>query len=786
MVVTKKSLKMVFGIVVTILLFATTVAAVKTFHVQETDLVKLTPTAIDPDDDQIVYYYSPPLNDQGEWQTGYDDSGEYQLEIIASDGINQTVEPVNLIVDNKNQAPYLKENKIVAKETQTIDLTGLVEDPDNDPLNYQFNAPFDKDGLWVTNHDDEGKYVAMFVVSDGEFNIKNRVNLEVLRTNQVPTVVRTFSKEKYVQLSEDKVLSFFLEAKDNDNDQLKYQWFIDGELISEQKNDQYYFDYDTAGDHQLKVVVSDGSGETTHQWVIKVEDVNRAPELVLLPITVHEGEKLVLDLPDVDDDKDELAYTFEAPLDYQGEWQTGYQDSGKYDLKLTVTDGQESITKRISITVLDVNLAPVLDLPEKLEAKENELSNWNLNIYDPDNHRIEITLNGFPEDIVFDQKGKEISWTPDYNYIKRSGGFFSNILSRLNLEHYYLRKRATDVNVMACDAELCTNKTVELVVYNTNRPPVLNKLADLIITETETLRLTANAYDPDGDLIKYTYSDPVKRSGKWKTDFNDEGKYTIYFTASDGKLTDNGELQLEVLKANRFPVMDISNDDLTVNEGQQFMFKINAEDPDNDNLTLRLDNIPPGASFNDGTFLWAPYHNTVRNKTDSWWNNMISGDGYLNKKFNSEKSTVELSFVASDGEYETIHPVRITIKNVNLAPTILNTFPEQEHTVDVNKPVYFELSVEDSDQDPLSYLWTFGLGDGTVTGTNKITRVFTSPGKKKVKVVVNDGRDSIDYEWTINVVGEVILEPIEEVALEPEVSEILEIPFTVGMMVIRG
>ena len=112
----KKTILVLIGLMTLFLLVNTSFAAVKTFHVQETDLVKVKAEATDLDNDKIVYYYSPPLDDKGEWQTDYDDAGEHDLEITASDGVNQVKQEVKVIVDNKNQPPILSENKISIKE----------------------------------------------------------------------------------------------------------------------------------------------------------------------------------------------------------------------------------------------------------------------------------------------------------------------------------------------------------------------------------------------------------------------------------------------------------------------------------------------------------------------------------------------------------------------------------------------------------------------------------------------------------------------------------------------
>ncbi|MBT4110660.1 hypothetical protein HOE37_02275, partial [Candidatus Woesearchaeota archaeon] len=70
-----------------------------------------------------------------------------------------------------------------------------------------------------------------------------------------------------------------------------------------------------------------------------------------------------------------------------------------------------------------------------------------------------------------------------------------------------------------------------------------------------------------------------------------------------------------------------------------------------------------------------------------------------------------------------------------------------------------------------------------VKGTDTITRTFTSPGKKKVKVVISDGRDSITQEWNVNVYADVVE---EEVIVDDSGDVVEDQPFTVKVWVIEG
>jgi hypothetical protein len=777
-----KTRKIILSLLIMFILINTAIAAVKTFQVQETDLVKIEPHAIDPDNDHVVYYYSPPLDDNGEWQTGYEDAGEYNLEIKASDGMNESIKKVKVIVENKNRPPQLTENKIFIKETQKFDLKEIISDPDNDALSYSFKEPFDSNGVWQPGYEDSGLYIAEMIISDGEFNVPARVEIEVVNTNSPPTLVNSFSEKKIITVKENELFEFNVQATDLDNDDLTYVWELDQELISTEENGEYLFNYEGEGEHSLVLIISDEINEADYEWTINVENINRAPNFMVDPLTVYEGDKLFLDLPDVDEDGDLLSFTFETPLDENGEWQVGYEDAGEYNLKVTATDGEFTVIEEVEITIVDVDRAPVLGLPEKIEAWEGAPLNIEINTYDEDGDEINLVIETLPEDALLNNK--TLSWTPSYDTIKRSGGFISNILNYLRLERFLLVKKEFPVTVTSCGKDLCSTSLIDLVVYNTNRMPVMNNIDDFSVFATDFINLDPVAVDPDGDILRYRFTNPLsKYNGKWKTSYSDPGTYATFVTATDGKLSTTVPVIIEVLKNNRMPTLNINDDKVVVNEGQQFLLKFRTTDPDNDELELVLENAPEGSSFADGMFLWTPPHNAVINKTEGWWNNFVSGYSYLNKKFGKDKSHIVLEFKVTDGEYEVVHPVEVIVKNVNQAPKIIDYLPaEQELDVMVGKTITFHALVEDLDQEKMDYKWTFGMFEGSVTGTDTITRTFTSPGRKKIKVLVSDGRDETEMEWYVKAVFEDVDE--EEIIVIEEVEE--ERPFTVGVYVIEN
>ncbi len=785
------------------------VSAQNIFKVQETDLVKLKTEAVDPDNDKITYTYGHPLDKNGEWQTGYNDSGTYHINISASDGKSTSSQIIELIVENKNQLPYLTENKITVKEGQVIDLKTLVKDEDNDILKFKFERPFDKSGIWKTGFNDAGYYTTNVTINDGTDETSSLVEINVLPTNQYPIIKKIFSNDKNINLKENETFNYSIEAEDPEKEPLKYQWTLDKRLISEEPKGDYTFNMNSSGHHQLQLTIKDSSTITNKEWNLEVANVNQKPKINIAPISVKEGDKIKLELPQKDIDGDTIKYTYQSPLDSQGQWQTNYQSAGDYILNITSFDGESTVVNKVEITINNVDLPPSFTLPSKFYLKEGEEFNWKIDLLDADNESLDVTFNNTPANSYFDSQKKIFSWTPSYNTIERKEGLLSNILNSLRLEKYFLRSKTQMLGIKACGKELCRKGITELVIENKDQKPIITQirsnlpsssqvfsqvltqpetkttintskknetiqdkntpiahlpaenllLTQFILTEGEKLQLTVTAADPDNDIVRYTFAAPFNKNGLWQTTEGDKGEYSSAITASDGTLEDTIPIKIKVVAKNKQPTLNIKEDEYTINEMDQLSFSVTASDQSNDSLNLWLDNPPVGASFKDGIFTWQPNYNLVQNKTDNWWHNLVSSSSFWNKKLNDEKTIVWLKFTASDGQYNISHPVKITIKNINQAPKITSITPNDDISVRVNEPIIFQANAIDPDNDPLKYEWSFSLHESNIRGTNTIERTFIEPGDKKVTLTISDGRDSTKQEWKVHVLSEEYQEP---------------------------
>ncbi|MBI2666999.1 PKD domain-containing protein [Candidatus Woesearchaeota archaeon] len=734
--------KVLFALIILGLLLPA-VLALKTLRAQETEIVQLQPQATDPDQDVIIYSYTPPFDEVGEWQTGYDDAGEYEVVITASDGVQESKEKIKVVIENKNQPPRLSEEKISIKEMQKADIKKLVNDPDGDDLEFNFSSPFNENGIWITGYNDEGTYKISFTVSDKEFTEEFTVEVEVLHTNQPPAIRRSFSEEKITVLKEDDILHYFADVEDADDDSFQYRWTLNENVLSEESKGEKHFSFDEAGRHVLQLNVSDGQKETVRQWILEIKNVNRKPTLELLPMTVYEGETVILEIPETDADGQKLQYEFPKLFTADGTWNTTHDDAGKYNFTIMGSDGELQGEGTLTVTVLDVDRAPILNFPSNIWLKEGEERTWKLEAFDPDGDILNFRFNGLPENTIFNSENTTLRWTPGYDSVRSSGTLRSNLLNALGLEHRFLGPKKIPFTIVACGKELCSTSQVTWNVENTNRAPIFNGLGEQqqtnitrSATATELAHLEFSAVDPDGDKVYYSFTPPFhKQKGTWKTTYTDVGTQMVDVIASDGTQETTLPVNFTVLKNNRFPKLKLSENKVNVDELQEFTLHLSATDADNDPLALGLENLPPGASFKEGIFVWKPDIRTVLPEEK--------------KSKNSKKEIIWLRFTVSDGEAKVTAPVKVTIQNVNQKPEIRDYLPVSEKEAVVGEPVLFHVVAKDTDNDEFKYRWDFGWGERSVQGTDTIERVFTSPGKKKVKVTVTDGKEEAVKEFYI-------------------------------------
>lgn len=255
-----------------------------------------------------------------------------------------------------------------------------------------------------------------------------------------------------------------------------------------------------------------------------------------------------------DADGDPIAYTFSAPLDSQGKWQTKEGDAGEYITTITASDGKTQVQQQVLVVIKSINKAPVIEPIADMTVNEGDIIVLNAKAQDPEGAPVTITYSGWMN---------SSRYQTDFN----DAGVHT-------------------VTVTASDGKLQSKIDVQITVTNVDRAPIIKSVDDKVVTEGDSVSIATTAADPDGDRINISYPPPFDSSGTWKTKEGDAGDNTYTITASDGKLSDSTKVSVKVLAKNKPPVLTIKNKDIVVSETDTVTIDASATDPDGDPVTI--------------------------------------------------------------------------------------------------------------------------------------------------------------------------------------------------------
>ncbi len=222
---------------------------------------------------------------------------------------------------------------------------------------------------------------------------------------------------------------------------------------------------------------------------------NHAPVLSLIGNqAVNEGGVLSLTLSASDRDGDSITYSASnlptgAVFDAQTHvfsWTPAFTQSGVYpNVVFTATDSGNptlSITESITITIDDVNRAPLLLLIGSRAVNEGGMLTFTLSATDPDEDSLTYGASNLPLGATFDAQTHTFSWVPSYS---QAGNY-------------------TNIEFTVTDSGGPIELAVELVtvtVGDVNRAPVFAPLSAQQVLENAPLSFTVFATDPDGDTV---------------------------------------------------------------------------------------------------------------------------------------------------------------------------------------------------------------------------------------------------------------------------------------------
>lgn len=255
----------------------------------------------------------------------------------------------------------------------------------------------------------------------------------------------------------------------------------------------------------------------------------------------------------------------------------------------------------------------------------------------------------------------------------------------------------------------------------------------IIVEETELISLVPRAEDLDEDSLEFIFTNPLDENGEWKTEYGDNGEYTITVTVSDGDLTSSKNVLIIVNKKEEAPTIDDfepKETALELGETDEIAFNVEASDLNDDELIYlwKLD----GAEVSDE-------------------------ESYNYETTFDDAGSHTIKVTVSDDALSVDNLWSVTVNNVNRKPLleeISSIFVKETETVEI------EPLIDDLDGDEVTFTITDPVGDDGVWETT-----YEDSGTYKVTVTVSDGTDEVSQDVTIEV---------ENVNRPPQILEIVQ------------
>ena len=248
---------------------APTIEGLTDLTVNEGELISLDPTIFDYNGDDVQLVYSKPFDENGQWQTTYDDNGIYIVKITVTDEETTVEKQITITVLNTNRAPIIEEiDHVSVLAGDLITLTPIATDPDGDPITCLYSTPVSADGTWQTTKEDVGTYAITVKASDGDLFTEKIVSVIVNHKNKAPVISLD---EVRAEETDRIVLEPTIVDPEGDTFTVTYSAPFDaqGVLVT---------DYDDAGEYMITITATDDNGAASSLDVkVVVYDTNRAP-----------------------------------------------------------------------------------------------------------------------------------------------------------------------------------------------------------------------------------------------------------------------------------------------------------------------------------------------------------------------------------------------------------------------------------------------------------------------------------------------------------------------------
>ena len=578
--------------------------------------------AIDPDNDDLAYSLSTassgmnidPVSGMIQWAPPQEQVGGHDVTVTVTDSDGLSVsQSFTVNIMPVNDPPEIEPiDEQVLNEAATLDVGISSSDVDNESLTLSVSSLPDfatltdnGDGSgtisFFPGYEDAGSYSMTVSVSDGEFTDSDTFSLTVNNVNRAPSLIPIEDQT----IDEDKTLQVPVSASDADGDPITITIFGLPAFAALTDNGggsssiTFSPGYEGAGQYPMAITVSDGDLTDSDTFTLVVNNVNRPPVLMSIDNqSMDEAETIQLSVSANDLDGDTLSLNtsglpaFATFTDNGNGTATislspGYEDSGNYSMTVSVSDGDLSNSDTFSLTINNVNRAPVLNSIEDQTIDEANTLQITISGNDPDGDNLTLTSSGLPAFAIFTDK-EDGTGTIAFSPGNEDSGQYN-------------------LTVTASDGVLSDSKAFLLTVNNASSPPEITSLPVETGFVSTLYTYDVEAVDPDGDTLQYSLLmspdgmtiDSASGLIEWLPDTEQIGNYKIVVEVIDNDgLSGTQTYLVSIVAVNHAPILNpIEN--YMMDEESTLDVDVLATDEDGDELVMTVTGLPSFGLFTD-------------------------------------------------------------------------------------------------------------------------------------------------------------------------------------------
>ena len=289
-------------------------------------------------------------------------------------------------------------------------------------------------------------------------------------------------------------------------------------------------DYEAKSFYTATVTASDGTNLVTQDITVTVLDVNEAPVFTSdAAFSADENQTAIGTSTATDPDGDTLTFSVsgsDLSISSAGvlafKSAPDFETKSSYNAVVTTSEGTNSVTQDITVTVLDVNEVPVFTSDAAFSADENQTAIGTSTATDPDGETLTFSVSG--SDLSISSAGVlTFKSVPDFE-----------------------AKSSYNATVLASDEANSTTQDITISIVNLNdNSPIFSSNSSFSVPESQTSIGVAIANDADGDVLSYSVSGSDASlinidSSNGVLQFNSaadyqlKSSYSFIVTASDG------------------------------------------------------------------------------------------------------------------------------------------------------------------------------------------------------------------------------------------------------------